>query len=475
MTAITFGTISWRQRMAPGGVMSDVTPAELAALMNQPPEAALAFFRAKGLALTWNWHDQWQDAHSRAFTVAKLARLDILQDLRAGAQRALDTGEPEAAFQRRMGALLQQKGWWGKKIVVGSDGRAEVVQEGSPRRLSTIYRTNLQSAYMAGRWQQFQAESAAAPYVQYIAVMDGRTRPGHARFNGKVFRTDDPVWRVIAPPNGFNCRCRVRNLDADELAARDLKVETDARIDYLQHEPLAAARSGTWIGDTAVQRGISIPDPGRPGQRMTLWADRGWDYNPGAAGLEPFVPPPLGGLPRSFAPGVQLPDLPPPARVPAGRLLPAGLPPEDYARAFLAEFGAEPGRPVLFKDAKDGALVVDEALFKDAAGSWKADRDNRGPYMRLLAAAVKEPDEIWLRWEASRDKPGHWLLKRRYLKSFEVDDGTGVDRQYGLSVFESGEDGWTGSTAMMAKPDRSDAARRRYIEQQRDGFLLYRK
>lgn len=453
---------------------SPVTPAELAALMNQPPEAAVAFFQAKGLALTWNWHDQWRDVHSRAFTVAKLARLDILQDIRDGVGGALASGESEAAFNKRMGALLQQKGWWGKKIVVGGDGQAEVVQEGSPRRLSTIYRTNLQSAYMAGRWQQFQAEAAEAPYIQYIAVMDGRTRPSHSRFNGKVFRIDDPIWKVIAPPNGFNCRCRIRNMDARDLAKRGLKVETGSRVEYLQHEPLADKRSGKWDGDTAIQRGISIPDSARPGQRITLWADRGWDYNPGAAGLEPFVPPPLGGLPRSFAPGVQLPDLPAPVRVPASRLLPGGLPPEDYARAFLAEFGADIGKPVVFKDVKDGALVIDEALFQDGAGQWKADKNGRGPYMRLLADAIRDPDEIWLRWEEARDKSGHWLLKRRYLKSFEIDDGAAGDRQYGMAVFEVGKDGWSGSTTMVAQPDRSEASRKRYLERQRDGFLLYR-
>lgn len=253
--------------------------------MNQPPEAAVKFFEAKGLALTWNWHDQWQDAHSRAFTVAKLARLDILQDIRDGVSQALAAGDTEQWFQKRLGALLQQKGWWGKKFVVGADGQAEVVQEGSPRRLSTIYRTNLQSAYMAGRWQQFAAEAKEAPYVQYIAVMDGRTRPSHARFNGKVFRIDSPAWQVIAPPLGFNCRCRIRNLDAGEMKQRGLKAEEDVRIEYRQHDPLVDARTGEWDGDTAVQRGISIPDASAESGRQTLWADRGWDYNPGEAGL----------------------------------------------------------------------------------------------------------------------------------------------------------------------------------------------
>jgi SPP1 gp7 family putative phage head morphogenesis protein len=270
-----------------------VTPAELAALLNQPPEAAVEFFRAKGLALTWNWHDQWRGAHSRAFTVAKLTRLDILQDIQDAVQRALDTGEAEAEFKKRMGALLQQKGWWGKKIVVGADGQAEVVQEGSPRRLSTIFRTNLQSAYMAGRWKQFAGEAAEAPYVQYIAIMDGRTRPAHAAFHGKVFRIDSPVWQVIAPPNGINCRCRIRNLSAAEMLTQRLKAETDARIETrvdVKIAPVTDRRTGELDPDKLTRRGVSIPDPADPTKRLTLFPDAGFDYNPGAG-------PALGDLP----------------------------------------------------------------------------------------------------------------------------------------------------------------------------------
>lgn len=270
-----------------------VTPAELAALLNQPPEAAVEFFRAKGLELTWNWHDQWRDAHSRAFTVAKLARLDILRDIQDGAQRALDIGEPEAEFKKRMGALLQQKGWWGKKIVVGADGQAEVVREGSPRRLSVIFRANLQSAYMAGRWKQFAGEAAEAPYVQYIAVMDGRTRPAHAAFHGKVFRIDDPVWQVIAPPNGINCRCRIRNLSAAEMLTQRLKAETGARIETrrdIKIAPVTNRRTGEIDPAKLERRGVSIPDPADPAKRLTLFPDAGWDCNPGAG-------PALGDLP----------------------------------------------------------------------------------------------------------------------------------------------------------------------------------
>ncbi len=448
---------------------------DLSAVFSLPPEDAIAFFRSKGYKIDWDWFDTWREAHDRAFTVAKLARLDILQDIRAGLDQALAEGKSEHWFVKQLTPVLQQKGWWGKKIVVGEDGQAEVVREGSPQRLRTIFRTNMQTAYAAGRWRAFTSNAADRPYLQYVAIMDGRTRRAHAALHNKVFPIDSPAWQFIAPPNGFNCRCTVRALSEYNIRQKGLHVERDVRL-VSREEPSKRAtdkRTGEIYRDKLIRRGISIPDPANPGKRLTFVPDHGWDYNPGARWGKPFTPPPLDDLPRSFAEGVILPSLHKPTPVDASMLLPKDLLPEQYAQAFMGEFGAGIGKPVVFRDVADGALTIDENLFLSGAGKWKADKDGRGAYMRLLADAVKNPDEIWLRWEASRDHPGTWLLKRRYIKSWEISDGQGT--HYGLSVFEFGKDGWSGSSAMMANIERNEGARRRYIERQRDGFLLYVK
>jgi SPP1 gp7 family putative phage head morphogenesis protein len=259
---------------------------DLSALFTLAPEDAIAALESKGYTLSWNWHDTWTGAHAKAFTVAKLTRLDVLEDIREGVAEALKRGETQAWFDRHLTGLLQQKGWWGRKIIVGNDGQAEVVQEGSPRRLQTILRTNLQTGYAAGRWQRFVDNANARPYLQYVAVMDGRTRPSHARLNGKVFPIDSPVWRVIGPPNGFNCRCTVRALSDRDLERRGLRVEPDAQIVQRQVpvRGLLDQRTGEIDPQKLIQRGVSVPDPAYPGRRMTLWSDVGWDYNPGASG-----------------------------------------------------------------------------------------------------------------------------------------------------------------------------------------------
>lgn len=445
--------------------------ADLSVMFGLAPEEAVRFVEAKGYRITWNWWEARDEAHAKALTVAKATRVDILQDIQSALARNLATGEAESDFIKRLTPVLQAKGWWGRQVVVDPEGNAQMVRLGSPSRLATIYRTNAQSAYMAGRYKAMAAATDSHPWWQYVAILDGRTRPRHRALNGKVFHARDAIWRHIWPPNGHNCRCRVRPLSQADLEREGLSPMSSARrIVHIEDATPADPRTGEF---EQVRR-IGLRVPGADGKDIVFAPDIGFGGNPGRDWARPFAPPPLDTLPRTFLPGQALPGLPAPARVPASRLLPDGLSPEDYARAFLAEFGADVGRPVAFADPAGDTLAISEVLFQDGLGNWKAAKDGRGPYMPLLADALKSPDEIWLRWEVSRDEPGRYLLKRRYLKSWEIDTAAGGDPQYGLSVFEWGKNGWSGSTAMMAKPDRTEAARRRYIEQQRDGFLLWR-
>lgn len=446
-------------------------PAILRALFDRPPADAIAFLKSKGLGLTWNFQEMQDDAHARTFTVAKAMKLDILADIRGALVDSLKAGGTLADFNASLIPTLRAKGWWGKQVAVDPGTLdAELVQLGSVRRLKTIYQTNVQSAYMAGRYKR-QMEADGFPYLQYVAVMDSKTRPSHSLLHGKIWRKDDPVWNTIYPPRGYNCRCRTRALTDGQIAREGLTVEPPAET--VSREVDAGTNKITGEVFKATQTGVKVRDAlGKP---VISWTDAGFNGNPGRAWLKPFTPPPLSDLPRTFPVGMALPELPEPTPVSAERLLPDNLSPQAYANAFLAEFGASLDRPGIFADVTGDLLPVSRDLFVDSKGEFKAAKGQRGPFMRLLADSIKAPDEIWLRWEESRDRPGVWLLKRRYIKSFLLQERGQV--HYGLSVFEYGQDGWSGSTTMMAKPDRTPEARKRYIEQQRDpdGFVLYRR
>lgn len=75
--------------------------------------------------------------------------------------------------------------------------------------LDNVFRTNIQSAYAHGRWQQQQRNKVARPYLMYSAIDDSRVRPSHLAMNRIIRHIDDPFWLTWYPPNGFRCRCTV--------------------------------------------------------------------------------------------------------------------------------------------------------------------------------------------------------------------------------------------------------------------------
>lgn len=260
---------------------------DLRALFNLPPERAVAYLEAKGLQLTGPYWELDGPEHSRVFTVANLAKLDVLADIREAVQGALEGGQTERWFRAQLIDVLRKKGWWGPAVQVDPDtGEARIVQQGSLRRLQTIYRTNLQSAYMAGRHRQALEQADRAPFAQYLAVRDSRTRPSHAALHGKVFRLDSPEWSVISPPSGYSCRCRARYMSQDELDERGLKLAEDVRIlERMPQRPVGDVLTGE-APARVIERGVSVADTQGENSRAILWADRGWDHLPGGTGAE---------------------------------------------------------------------------------------------------------------------------------------------------------------------------------------------
>ncbi|EBT2372265.1 phage head morphogenesis protein [Salmonella enterica] len=248
---------------------------DLAYAARLPPKEAVAYFRAKGHNITWNWYEQLTEAHARAFTVAKAVRLDVLNTIRDEVDRAVHDGITRQEFTRTLAPRLQKLGWWGKQIVVDTQGNAKEIELGSPRRLATIYNVNMRTAYNSGRYAQMMNNAEAYPFWQYVAVMDGRTRPAHAALNGMVFRYDDPFWQTHYPPNGWNCRCRVRALSAERMKALGLKVSYGASFVHT-HEVDAGIDETT---GEIFRTDSTTFDNGR----VKMTPDVGWSYNPGSA------------------------------------------------------------------------------------------------------------------------------------------------------------------------------------------------
>lgn len=247
---------------------------DLSAVFSLPPEKAIEYFQAKGYAISWSWRDLWQESQAKAFTVAKVLNTDILNDIRGALDEALNNGTTLRDFEKKLTPLLQAKGWWGKtQHTDTTTGEVSTAQLGSPRRLKTIYQTNLQTAYMAGRYRSMMESADSHPFWRYVAVLDGRTRPAHRAMDGRVFRYDDELWSTHYPPNGFNCRCRVSPMTADAIAREGLTAESSAGRLVDQDIRLKD-------GSTVQVKALRIK---MDGQDKLFAPDAGWSYNPGKA------------------------------------------------------------------------------------------------------------------------------------------------------------------------------------------------
>lgn len=196
-------------------------------LFGLAPEEAVKYFESKGFTISFDWKEVWQDAHNKAFTVAKAMNVDILKDIRESCNRSLTEGISFTQFQRELTPTLISKGWWGKQMMTDPNtGESKEVQLGSPRRLKTIYETNMNVSYSVGRYKGQIDNIDNRPYWQYKGIMDDNIRPEHAALNNRVYRFDHPFWQAYYPPNDWGCRCYVLSLSQNDLEKMGLAIET---------------------------------------------------------------------------------------------------------------------------------------------------------------------------------------------------------------------------------------------------------
>lgn len=433
-----------------GGTPSMAGPdgVDLGHALALPPREAIEYFGAKRFRISHDWREVWQDAQASAFTVSKMARFDLLASTRQRIDAKLRSGITRRELERDLEALLRAEGWWGRQIVSDAAGGAEVVQLGSPWRIRTIIRTNVATAYNAGRYRRQIEQADARPYWQYLAIRDASSRPSHAALHGKVFRADDPVWDSIYPPNGFGCRCRTRSLTERQIRRRGLEVIEDTRsvnvaqkvgVDKRTDEPII--RPGTRVEWTDAQ-----------GRAQEFQPDPGWSHNPGRHALPP--PDPLN------------------ARAVAGQ--PAW---KDYGRPDVRQIPAASAPPPLPRaESRAAALArVNEALGLTGRTNWRKVRtpvddvvvrrgltphivqkfdggEDRSRYAARILPTLETPDEVWMTWYDSGE------FRKRYVKVWDDDRGS-------MTVVTESKDG---SLLYNFVPGAA-----RSLNRQRTGVLLH--
>lgn len=162
-----------------------------------PFEEAADFFKGKIPMTKAEWEALEPKLRFRAFTVAKLAEEDHIEMVRGRLLYAIEHGEGVGETWKDIKAITEDIG-----------------TPFSARYWETVYRTNTQSAYNAGRLMQYQNNKP--PAWELLVIEDGRTSDTCKGIvsligNGKALASSHSFWSTYGfPPYHFNCRTTFR-------------------------------------------------------------------------------------------------------------------------------------------------------------------------------------------------------------------------------------------------------------------------
>lgn len=237
-----------------------------------PPEVS-GYFRDKNLKAAFSYLELWLQEHAYNFTVAKAVQAELLAALKESLQRAIHQGQSFETWRDQLRPELEKLGWWGKRMVADPTGKApdKAVDFSSPRRLQTIFWANVRSARAAGQWERAQRAKRALPYLLYVRTTSAEPRQEHLAWVGLILPVDHPFWNTHFPPNGWGCKCSVRQIsqrEAEKLLA-DPAYTSDPG-DFERRTTFVNRRTGQ-----VTQEPVGI--------------DPGWGVNPGLARAQTLV------------------------------------------------------------------------------------------------------------------------------------------------------------------------------------------
>lgn len=253
------------------------------------PKEALDFFRQKKLRVGFDFRDVWREEHETQFTVAKITEIDVLQAVKDSLEKAIADGQTFEQWKAAIRPELEKRGWWKEREVVDkSTGEIGVTDLSAPLRLVTIFDTNLRTARAAGQWERIQRTKRVLPFLLYSLGPSIHHRPEHVSWHGILLPVDDPFWQSHFAPNGYGCKCNIRQVgraEAAKLTREGVVLLGDQETDPATGLPTGRRkRTIAQVQTTAPKVETVAYKNLRTGktERVPRGIDPGFDTNPGA-------------------------------------------------------------------------------------------------------------------------------------------------------------------------------------------------
>ncbi|MBO4706897.1 MAG: minor capsid protein [Spirochaetaceae bacterium] len=189
-------------------------------------EEAMNFLKAKVPMTKAEWLALEPKLRFRAFTVAKLGEAEVVDNAKKILLKALAKGESYAST------------WEDLKHRIDTDALGI-----KPGYWENVFRTNTQSAYIAGKLQQYENTNVAA--YQLLVIEDSRTSRicRHlltASGYGMILLKNHTFWKKYGfPPYHFQCRTSIRAVWPAEIGTYGNNIDNPSMKSLTKFKPLS--------------------------------------------------------------------------------------------------------------------------------------------------------------------------------------------------------------------------------------------
>jgi uncharacterized protein with gpF-like domain len=193
------------------------------------PEEAIKIFDKQGIKISKTAEETRKAVEEKVFAITQDVQMSVVQDVRDALSKALKDGQTFETFQKDIKNTLAKKGWTGERTAIIGGEEVQVLT--TPHRLKTIYRTNIQSALNAGRFERQVDNASDRPFLMLIDGIVEKSRSSHKKQSGSIQPITSSFWKAPNswyPPNGFNCTGRTRALTRAQAKSRGIKINNRA-------------------------------------------------------------------------------------------------------------------------------------------------------------------------------------------------------------------------------------------------------
>jgi len=275
------------------------------------------------------------------------------------------------------------------------------------RHLETEWNTANAAGESASTYYRLLGQTKIFKYWKYMTQADGRVRVGHEKLHGCIFKWDDPIWDIIMPPNGWNCRCFIVPMTEAEVTEADLTRSKKVMEELYNSE--------AWV----------------------LFEKSGFNYN-------------MANTKEVFSQSHQYSKTPEKVLDNVGKMYydDWGLKPIldrqadfkneyelDQERKIITDFFDKykvSNRKAVIKDFKGREIVFEKSRLLSHTNPDKGDYANRHQYLTGLEQAIQSPDEVWINNDKTQSFDSYVYIK--YYKNVIIKVICNIDEQGNLQI-----------------------------------------